>query len=106
MSVKLLAEHHLEFLSLRKDCIGSFEYTLVKMPHCWKSHVMAHVFIVINNRFNVLPKQEFSISAKATDRTKLYILIVIFLGDILFFMLSLGEKSLRNCASTVALIRD
>ena len=30
MSVKLLAEHHLEFLSLKGDCIGSSESTLVK----------------------------------------------------------------------------
>ena len=39
MIVKLLTEHHLEFLSLKG---GSSEYTLVKMPHCWKSHVLAH----------------------------------------------------------------
>ena len=38
MSVKLLAEHHLEFLSLKGGPTGSSEYTLVKMPHCWKSH--------------------------------------------------------------------
>ena len=42
MSVKLLAEHHLEFLSLKGDCTGSSESTLDKMPHCWKPHVMAH----------------------------------------------------------------
>ena len=33
MSVKLLTEHHLEFLSLKGGCIGSSESTLVKMPH-------------------------------------------------------------------------
>ena len=43
MSVKLLIEHHLEFLSLKGGCTGLFESTLVKMPHCWKSHVMAHL---------------------------------------------------------------
>ena len=42
MSVKLLIEHHLEFLSLKGGCAGSSESTLVKMPHCWKSHVAAH----------------------------------------------------------------
>ena len=42
MSVKLLTEHHLEFLSLKGGCTGSSKSTLVKMPHCWKSHVMAH----------------------------------------------------------------
>ena len=44
MSVKLLTEHHLEFLSLTGGCIGSSGSTLVKMPHCWKSHVAAHIY--------------------------------------------------------------
>ena len=34
MSVKLLTEHHLEFLSLKGGCTGLSESTLVKMPHC------------------------------------------------------------------------
>ena len=43
MSVKLLTEHHLRFLSLKGGCTGSSEYTLVKMPHCWKSRVTANI---------------------------------------------------------------
>ena len=43
MTVKLLTEYHLEFLSLKGGCTGSSESTLVKMPHCWKSHVAAHL---------------------------------------------------------------
>ena len=39
MSVKLLTEHHLEFLSLKGGCTDSTESTLVKMPHYWKSHL-------------------------------------------------------------------
>ena len=42
MIVKLLTEHHLEFLSLKGGCLGSSESTHVKMPHCWKSHALAH----------------------------------------------------------------
>ena len=42
MSVKLLTEHHLEFSLLKGGCTSSSESTLVKMPHCWKSHVTAH----------------------------------------------------------------
>ena len=42
MNVKLLTEHHFVFLSLKGDCTGSSESTLVKMPNCWKSHVTAH----------------------------------------------------------------
>ena len=33
--VKLLTEHHLEFLSLLGGCRGSSESTHVKMPNCW-----------------------------------------------------------------------
>ena len=43
MIVKLLTEHHLEFLSLKDGCTGSSESTLVKMPHVWKSRVTAHL---------------------------------------------------------------
>ena len=43
MSVMLLTEQHLEFLSLKGGCTGSSESTLVKIPHCWKSHVAAHI---------------------------------------------------------------
>ena len=47
MSVKLLNEHHLEFLSSKRGCIGSSESTLVKIPLCWESHVTTH-FSLIN----------------------------------------------------------
>ena len=43
MTVKLLTEHHWEFLSLKGGCTDSSEPTLVKMTHCWKSHVRAHI---------------------------------------------------------------
>ena len=43
MTVKLLTQHHLEFPSLKEGCTGSSESTLVKMPHCWKSHVTAQL---------------------------------------------------------------
>ena len=44
MNAKLLTEHQLEFLSLKGRCTGSSESTVVKMPHCWKSHVAAQLF--------------------------------------------------------------
>ena len=43
MSVKLLTEYHLEFLSLKGGCTCSSEFIHVKMSHCWKSHVTAHI---------------------------------------------------------------
>ena len=45
MSVKLLTEQNLKFLSLKGGCTGSSESTLVKMPHCWKSHVVARIYL-------------------------------------------------------------
>ena len=42
MTVKLLNENHLEFLSLKGRCTGQSEPTLVKMVHCLKSYVPAH----------------------------------------------------------------
>ena len=43
MTVKLLAENNLNFLSLKEGCTGSSESTLVKMPHCLKSHATAQI---------------------------------------------------------------
>ena len=45
MTVKLLTEHHLEFLSLKGGSSGSFESTFVKIPHCCKSHVAAQIIV-------------------------------------------------------------
>ena len=49
MGAKLLAEHHLEFLSLKGGCTGSSESTLVKITHCWKSRhgsFVVYLFLV------------------------------------------------------------
>ena len=43
MSLELLTEHRLEFLSLKGGCTGSSESTTVKMPHFWKSHIAAQL---------------------------------------------------------------
>ena len=50
MTVKLLTKHHLEFISLKGGRTGLSESTLVKMPHCWKSHVKAHMFWCRNKK--------------------------------------------------------
>ena len=42
MTVKLLIEQNLEFLSLKGGCTGSYESTLIIMHNCWKSRVLAH----------------------------------------------------------------
>ena len=45
MTVKLLAEHHLEFLSIRGGFTGLSESIIVKMRHCWELHVGALIVI-------------------------------------------------------------
>ena len=57
MILKILTEHHLEFLSLRGGCRGSFESTLVKMSNCSKSHAAAHFihrYIIIKHRSSLI----------------------------------------------------
>ena len=51
MIVKLLTEHHLEFVRLKGGCRGSSESTHVKMPHRWKSHALAHIGSWLPNVF-------------------------------------------------------
>ena len=43
MNIKLLTERHLWLIDFKAGCTGSSESTLVKMPHCWKSHVTAQL---------------------------------------------------------------
>ena len=43
MNIKLPTEHHLEFLSVKGGYTGSSASTHVKIPHCWKSHVVAQL---------------------------------------------------------------
>ena len=67
MSVKLLTEQHLEFLSLTGGYICLFESTLFKRPNCWKSHVAAHMWIgfelmphiPVNNVWISIEKKQF-----------------------------------------------
>ena len=58
MDVKLLTEHNLEFLSLKGGFTGSSESTLVKMPHCWKSCVAAHLSLML---VNICSSQHFQV---------------------------------------------
>ena len=43
MIVKLLNEHHLEFLSSKGGCRGSPESTFFKMSNCWKSNAPTQI---------------------------------------------------------------
>ena len=46
MIVKLLTKQHLEFLSIPGGCRGLSVSTLVKIPHCCKSHEAAQIMEV------------------------------------------------------------
>ena len=47
MIINLLIEQHLEFLSLKGGGTGSAESTLIKIPHCWKSHVVVQIVCLV-----------------------------------------------------------
>ena len=51
MDIKLLTEHHLEFLSLKGGCTGLSESIYVKMPIVG-NHVAAHICNPDDNFFN------------------------------------------------------
>ena len=53
LTVRLLTEHHLVFFSFKAVCTGSSESVLVKMPHCWKSHVTAHMLWVFKRTIQI-----------------------------------------------------
>ena len=65
MSLKLLTKYHLEFLSLKGGCTGSSESTHAKMPHCWKSHVKAHLVV------NEINKKKTWAAREDSDQTGL-----------------------------------
>ena len=54
MTLRPLTEHHLEFQSLKVGCTCSSESTFVKMPHCWKSHVVAQLCLTLIPQSTVL----------------------------------------------------
>ena len=72
MTLKLLTEHRLEILSLKGGCTGSSESTLVKMPHCWKSHDAAQITITMLNSdissFENSPDPDHLVSEKTIDQ--------------------------------------
>ena len=52
--VKLLTEHHLEFLSLKGGCLCSSELLLSKIIHVQECHQSGRTKVSLNNRTNQL----------------------------------------------------
>ena len=57
--VKLLAEHHLAFLSLKGGYTDSSESALVKMPHCKKS-IISFIFYLHISLFGVCGQRKLA----------------------------------------------
>ena len=74
MIVKILTEHHLESLSLKGGCRGSFEFTHVKIPHCWKSHALAQ-FIYVSQRRCLMNTLEYSAKVRDSHGDSLNLLL-------------------------------
>ena len=87
MTVKLLTERHLEFLSLKGDYTGSYESTLVKMPHCWKSHVTAQ--FISTFRINLVNERKDMSFPAVSKKKKCSLVKMLILG-------SIEKDSVRN----------
>ena len=94
ISVRLLTEHHLEFLRLKGGCTGSSESTLVKMPHCWKSHVTAqfNVYWDVNHQ-NVQHLKPYDLSTLIIVPIPYFLLYRIADGG--FLMVNMGQRMIR-----------
>ena len=106
LSVKLITEYHLEFLSWKGGCKGSSKSTLVKMPHCCKSHVTAHLSLVWEPQhydISVAYTQDAPIQTH-TDiscRLMVFILVWIFISiQTLCIRAAKALASLRICADS------
>ena len=59
---KLMTEHHLEFVSLKRGCRGLSESTLFKMSNCWKSHAVAHFSSVLAQTMSISSRFSFKVT--------------------------------------------
>ena len=71
MTIKLLTEQHLEFLSLKGGCTGSSESIHVKMPYCGISNVTAHIHYFIIFLTSYCDKQSSGIFLALIDERPL-----------------------------------
>ena len=90
ISVKLLTEHHLEFLSLKGGCTGSSESTLAKMPHCWKSHVATQLCTLVSCslKFQLRRSIPVKVLARLCDLAGFIVLGHLLLGTFIIHLSS------------------
>ena len=93
MSIKLLTEHYLEFLSLRGGCKGLSESIHVKMPHCWKSHVAVQIQYHYSRHSELIVKYNIGLKTLLQQG----ISEPIFYGDLVYkFKRIVGKPNLSD----------
>ena len=99
MSVKLLTEHHLEFLSLIGGYRDLSESTLVKMPHCWKSRDTAHIWELKDMNVHTLNSWSLLISLHRESYISVHVLLKL--------LNELGKRDkMRGLPSILSLFRN
>ena len=81
MTVKLLNEHHLEFLSLKGGCTGSSESIHVKVPHCWKPHSICTPSSRVKSTLELVKALQYfllTIPRWPTSFVNLFVLLFVF----------------------------
>ena len=78
MSIKLLTEHYLEFLSIKWGCKGSYESTFVHIPHCWYhmwrlkyARPLCHCLFQVVKGLAIMMVMQLNLSGKKIMLTKL-----------------------------------
>ena len=94
MSVKLLTEYHLEFLSLKGGCTSSSETTLVKMPHCWKSHVAAQTVLILRKGAHKIYKYDFAAKCCKNDARQKQPLLALYKPTFYFTLFGLTVSAI------------
>ena len=92
MIVKLLTEHHLEFLGLKG---GSPESTHVKMQHCWKSHAAAQISSIHKDKSQD-EHDEKNISARLDGSTYVLLAFPVDRDTLLLNCLCLSVKKQKK----------
>ena len=78
MSVKLLTDQHLEFLSLKEGCTG-----LLSLNLSWKSHVTAHIWALTRENMSSGVANNKSADQPAHPRNLFSAFVVCFLESII-----------------------
>ena len=95
-SVKLLTGYHLRFLSLKGGCTGLSESTLVKMPHCWKSHVMAQFIIILYRMWYFIADRSITNSEERLLPFEILWEKDMFFPSSVFYTISLKMKWIKS----------